>query len=91
MDSTSDDGTPAEFDEAALYGVVREAVEDAILGVIGTLLLVGVALVIVLAGVGTMTRTGGPAVTVFGGLVTALVLYLGAVTLGVIPPVSERF
>ncbi|UPV99413.1 hypothetical protein M0R88_12870 [Halorussus gelatinilyticus] len=86
-----DGGDEIGFDEAALYGVVREAVEDAILGVIGTLLLVGVALVVVWAGIGMVTRTGGSAPTVLGGLIIAFGLYLGAVTLGVVPPIRDRF
>lgn len=39
------------FDEAALYTVVRDAVKDALLDVIGTVLLLGIAFVLVIAGI----------------------------------------
>ncbi|WEL27382.1 putative membrane protein (plasmid) [Haloferax volcanii] len=40
------------FDKAALYTVVRDAVKDALLDVIGTVLLLGIAFVLVIAGIG---------------------------------------
>lgn len=74
-----------------LYYVVRRAVEDAILGVIGTLLLVGVAFVLVWFGstVATSAYETSP-LTALGGLfVVAVGFYLAGSTLGVIPSVSD--
>jgi hypothetical protein len=79
------------FDEAALHAVVRDAVEDAILGVIGTVLLVGVAAVLVVAGVQIATLTPSPAGAVVGVAVAVGGLYLAAATLGVVPPVRDWF
>ena len=82
------------FDEGALYVVIRKAVEDAVLGVIGTLLLVGIALVLVWIGVSMAlsadTQTGVLPLVLGGGI--ALVgVYVAAATLEVIPPVREWF
>lgn len=83
-----DGGTDVGFDEVALYTVVRKAVEDAILDVIGTLLLVGVALVVVWIGAAAIVSgttpglLGGTAAILFG-------VYLAAATLEVIPPARE--
>ncbi|WP_243700384.1 hypothetical protein [Halorussus pelagicus] len=87
----TDGGRDVGFDEAALYGVVRTAVEDAILGVIGTLLLVGVALVITWTGILLATQSVSAAATGFGVVAVAFGLYLGAATLGVVPPAREWF
>ena len=82
------------LDEGALYVVVRKAVEDAILGVIGTLLLVGLALVLVWVGV-AMALSSDPTagvVPLVAGVAIALVgLYVAAATLEVIPPIREWF
>ena len=85
----TDGGRNAGFDEAALYVVVREAVEDAILGVIGTLLLVGIAFVMVWSGVVAATSTGTPTGIAVGGVLALGGLYLAAATLEVVPPIRE--
>ncbi|WP_313692645.1 hypothetical protein [Halorarum halobium] len=79
------------FDEAALYLVVREAVEDAILGVLGTLLLVGVAFVLIWAGVVSAMSAGAPVGYAVGGAIALLGFYIAAATLEVIPPVRDWF
>ena len=79
------------MDEGALYVVVRRAVEDAVLGVIGTLLLVGVALVLVWVG-GAMAVNAGssqPVATVAGVAIVLVGLYIAAASLEVIPPIRE--
>ncbi|NHN58182.1 MULTISPECIES: hypothetical protein [Halorussus] len=86
----TDDGG-AGFDEAALYGVVRKAVEDAILGVIGTLLLLGVAAVVLWTGVAVAMQSTGPTGTALGGAAVLFGLYLAAATLEIIPPAREWF
>ena len=85
----TDGGTDPGFDEAALYVVVRDAVEDAILGVLGTLMLVGLGIVMVLAGIGSATSTGTPAGGAVGAVVALVGVYVAASTLEVVPPVSE--
>jgi hypothetical protein len=81
---------PNGLNEQELYVVIRKAVEDAIMGVIGTLLLLGVALVLVWAGIAIAFYE-----TILG-LVAGVVaigcgVYLGAVTIGFIPPILEWF
>ena len=90
-DSPKTDGGGAGFDEAALYGVVRKAVEDAILGVIGTLLLLGVAVVILWTGVAVAVQSTGPVGAALGAAAVLFGLYLAAATLEVIPPAREWF
>ncbi|MFB6353283.1 MAG: hypothetical protein ABEJ92_04285 [Halobacteriales archaeon] len=77
------------FDEVALYGVVRKAVEDAILGAVGTILLVGVAFVLVVVGATAAFRTPSPAGVASGVGVSLLGLYLASSTLGLVPPMRE--
>ena len=74
-----------------LYVVVRKAVEDAILGVIGTLLLVGVALVLVWFGIALAASSFGssPPGLVGGILVVLVGFYVAASALDVVPSVSD--
>jgi len=81
-----DGGVDPGFDEAAMYVVVRDAVEDAILGVIGTLLLVGIAFVAVWAGGVAIVQSQTPASIAFGVLAIAFGFYLAGSSLGVVPP-----
>ncbi|SFR90368.1 hypothetical protein SAMN05216559_0784 [Halomicrobium zhouii] len=90
----ADGGAAAEIDEAVLYTVVRKAVEDAILGVIGTVLLVGVAFVIAYVGLlGVVASAGSTGAGLAGVAVSvaliAVGLYLAAATLELIPPIRE--
>lgn len=95
----ADGATGAGVDEARLYRVVHAAVKDALLDVIGTLLLVGIAFVLVVAGgqaiVASVPLTGGASASLPGivaglGVVTAG-LYLAAATLEIVPPIREWF
>lgn len=79
------------FDEAAMYRVVREAVEDAILGVLGTLMLVGIGFVAVWAGGTALVQSQTPPSIAFGTLAIAFGFYLAASSLGVVPPAREWF
>lgn len=89
----------AGFDEAALYRVVRTAIEDAILSVLDTLLRLGVAvmfaflgLLFFLSAVRSDTAALESAVTIiFGLLFGGFGCYLGAATLGRVPPLREWF
>lgn len=78
-------------DEGALYVVVRRAVEDAVLGVVGTLLLVGVALVLVWVGGAMAVNAGGrqPVATVAGLGIALVGVYIAAASLEVIPPIRK--
>lgn len=87
----TDGGATPGFDEAALYGVVRKAVEDAILGAIGTLLLVGVSFAIIWVGVTVLLSGQGTLGLAFGAAAFLLGLYLAAATLRIIPPISKWF
>ncbi|MFB6122056.1 MAG: hypothetical protein ABEJ78_01175 [Haloferacaceae archaeon] len=90
---TEDDATTVDggdgFDEARLHAVVRDAVEDALLGVVGTLLLVAVAFVLVVAGVQAALWGMSPLGTAAGVAVTAFGLYLAAATLELVPPMRD--
>ncbi|WP_276270797.1 hypothetical protein [Haloarcula litorea] len=83
------DGGYAERTDAELYEIVRRAVEDAILGAVGTVLLVGVGVAV--GGIGLSLLVGGlDLVRVAVGVVClAFGAYLVAATLGVVPPARE--
>jgi hypothetical protein len=90
----TDGGAGPGFDEAALYVVVRDAVKDALLDVIGTLLLVGIAFVLVLAGgqalfASLTTGARTPAVVIGSVVVIAVGVYVAAATLEIVPPIRE--
>ncbi|MFC6865080.1 hypothetical protein ACFQGE_16655 [Halomicroarcula sp. GCM10025817] len=84
-----DGGTSLGFDQAALYRVIHTAVKDALLDVIGTLLLVGIALVLVLAGAQAVASSTSTLGSVAGFVFVVGGLYLAAATLELIPPVRE--
>lgn len=85
------DGRPSsELDEQAVYRAVRYAVEDAILAVLGTLLLLGVAFVLLVAGAQIATQ-GTPTTLAVGILLGLYALYIAAATLDVVPSVRECF
>jgi hypothetical protein len=83
----STDGTGPGIDEATLYRVIRTAVKDALLDVIGTLLLVGIAFVLVIAGGRAILSGATTPSIVVGGVFVAVGLYLAAATLEIIPPI----
>ncbi|ACV47759.1 MULTISPECIES: hypothetical protein [Halomicrobium] len=96
-DQSTDDGRPRRsdggvdpgFDPDTLYRVVRAAIKDALLDVIGTLLLLGVALVIVAMGGQLLLAAMSEVAMVLGALLVLFGLYLGAATLELIPPLRE--
>ena len=80
------------FDEQALYRVVRSAVEDAILGVLGTLLLLAIAAFFAWLGGAMLVSAAGAGPTAslgFGIVFLAFGLYLGAATLDLVPSLRE--
>jgi hypothetical protein len=90
---TTDGGDAIDpgFDESVFYTVVRDAVTDALYDVIGTLLLLGIAFVLVVAGIQTVFSSMS-LVTVAAGIgVAAVGVYLAAATLEIIPPIRAWF
>ena len=77
------------FDGTALYRAVRDAVKDALLDVIGTLLLLGIAFVLVIAGIQAVFSSLSPGTVAIGIGVLAFGIYLAAATLEIIPPIRE--
>lgn len=90
-DDEADEPLEVAIDEGALYVVVRRAVEDALIGVIGTLLLVGLGLLLVWIGGATAINAGGrqPVAAAAGLAIGLLGVYLAAAALDVVPPVLE--
>ncbi|GAA0242424.1 hypothetical protein ACFFQF_19910 [Haladaptatus pallidirubidus] len=73
-----------------LYVVIRKAVEDAILEIIGTLLLLGVALALVWAGI-AIAFSGTTFGLVAGIVAIGCGVYFGAATLRIILPIQKWF
>jgi hypothetical protein len=86
-----DGGVAPGFDEAALFTVIRAAVKDALLNVIGTVLLVGIAFVLVVAGGQALISSASPIGAAIGGLLVLVGVYLAAATLELIPPLRAWF
>lgn len=87
----TDGGTPAGFDQAVLYTVVRDAVKDALLDVIGTLLLVGIAFVLVATGAQVALQSASLLGVAIGAGIAAAGIYIAAATLELIPPIRDWF
>ncbi|WP_415379925.1 hypothetical protein [Halosimplex sp. TS25] len=62
----SDGGIATGIDEERLYEIVYDAVEDAILGAVGTLLLTGIGVLFLVAGVTALGRAEGSAAIAIG-------------------------
>lgn len=87
--SKTDGGAVPEFDEATLYFVVRNAVEDALLSVVGTLLLVGVAFVVIVLGGSLLLSSVSPLGKAVGTILVIGGLFGAGVILEVIPSISD--
>ncbi len=85
------DGAGPGFDEERLFLVIRDAVKDALLDVLGTLLLLGVAFVLVVSGGQALLWSTSTMMAVGGAVVLAVGLYLAAATLELVPSVSDWF
>ena len=87
------DGSPDRpdpgFDEDRLYAVVHRAVEDAVLGAIGTVIFVLIAVGLVWVGIAVIAANPTPLGVVFGGVAVVAGVYLAASSLEVIPPIRE--
>lgn len=88
---SSADGPPHHpdpgFDEDRLYAVVHRAVEDAVLGAIGTVIFVLIAVGLVWVGIAVVAANPTPLGIVFGGVAIVAGFYLAASSLEVIPPI----
>ena len=71
--------------------MVRDAVKDALLDVIGTVLLLGIAFVLVIAGIQAVFSSISLETVAIGIGVVAVGVYLAAATLEIIPPIREWF
>lgn len=78
-----------DLDQADLYTLIQAAVKDAILDVIGTILLVLIAFVLVLTGAQVILSSTVPFASVIGIVLVVVGLYLAGTTLEVIPPIRE--
>lgn len=88
-DGSRTDGDPG-FDEDAVYAVVRAAMKDAMLDVIGTVLLVGVALVVFWAGLMLVVSGGGsPGGVAVGVAAVVFSVYLAGSAVDLVPSVWE--
>lgn len=83
---TGPDGVVEDASREELYRIVRAAVEDAIRDVLGTVVLLGLSLVLLAAGAsGLLTAGSATGVAVGAGLALAG-LGLAAVALDLVPP-----
>lgn len=85
----TDGGAANLSDQAELYRIIHAAVKDALLDVIGTLLLVGIAFILVLVGGRVLLSSTTPLAPVIGLLLVLVGLYLAGATLEIIPPVRN--
>lgn len=86
----TDGGYQEGLDERRLYFIVRKAVKDAILGVLRTVVLLGVALLMVIFGVSSAISGASNGILIG---VTAIVLgiYCAVATLELVPTIPDLF
>lgn len=85
----TDGGMANLIDQGELYSIIHAAVKDALLDVIGTLLLVAIAFILVLAGGQVVLSSSTPLAPVIGISMVVIGLYLAGATLEIIPPVRD--
>jgi len=90
-DTAFADGGAPGFDEERLHAVVRDAVEDAILGAVGTLLLVGIGLLFFWGGLTAIADANTGDAGVVGALMMIVGLALVVGTLHDMLPTSRWF
>lgn len=86
---TAESGQPVGMDEELLYAVVREAVEDAVVGVVVRIALAGVVLALAWPLVVVAFESGGVASATGGTILAVVVVFLVVRVLGLVPPFSE--
>ncbi|AUG48245.1 hypothetical protein BVU17_12200 [Haloarcula taiwanensis] len=82
------DGSVATLSEEELYAIVRVATEDAVLGALGTLMLVGIGIVLAAWGA-ALLRSATPLPAAIGVVLVLFGAYLALSSLRMIPPVRE--
>lgn len=87
----TDGGYDVGLDEQELYLVVRKAVKDAMLDVVGTMVLLGFALGAVWIGLAMAIEGSSTAAFGFGVAVVAFGVLLAASALELLPSVRDRF
>ncbi|MGB9931107.1 hypothetical protein [Haloarcula amylolytica] len=87
-DPRATDDSVAQLSEEELYAIVRVAAEDAVLGAFGTLMLVGIGVVLV-ASSAPLLFSLSPLPMVFGALLAGFGAYLILSSLRIIPPARE--
>jgi hypothetical protein len=88
--SMTDGGAPPAFDEATLYVIVRHAVEDALLSVVRTLVLVVLAVAVVWVGA-IFLSLASPLGTAVGAIAVVGGIYNIADALDIIPPIRDWY
>ncbi|EMA33593.1 hypothetical protein [Haloarcula japonica] len=88
-DPPATDGSAAALSEEELYAIVRVAAEDAVLGALGTLMLVGIGIVLIATGASTLLADVTPVSLLVSVVFIGFGVYLTASSLGVIPPARE--
>jgi uncharacterized Tic20 family protein len=78
-----------DLNQNELYRIIQAAVKDALLDVIGTILLVVIAFVLVLTGAQVILSSIVPFASVIGIALVVAGLYLAGSSLEVIPPVRD--
>lgn len=97
VESLSDDdpteSDTLDIDRGELYLIINKAVEDAILGALGTILLVGVSIVLIWFGmIVTVSAYDSSILRAIGGVVVTLLgLYFAGSTLELIPSITDLF
>ncbi|WP_293027159.1 hypothetical protein [Natronococcus sp.] len=89
MGTKSDGGTSLEADREELYAVVRAAVRDALLDVVGTVALLGFALLFVATGVRGLLEAAGTAGAAVSLVLVALGVVIAVVALDLVPSIRE--
>lgn len=84
-----DGGTATEADHEELYAVVRAAVKDALLDVVGTVALLGFALLFVATGVRGLLEAAGTTGAVASLALVGLGVVVAAVALDLVPSIRE--
>ena len=79
----------SDLDQTGLYRIIQAAVKDALLDVIGTVLLVVIAFVLVLTGAQVILSSTVPFASVIGLSLVLIGLYLAGTTLEVIPSARD--
>ncbi|RLM47577.1 hypothetical protein DVK00_03465 [Haloarcula sp. Atlit-47R] len=87
-DPQAADGSAATLSEEELYAIVRVATEDAVLGALGTLMLVGIGIVLASWGA-ALLLSATPLPAAIGVVLVLFGAYLALSSLRMIPPVRE--